>query len=82
MKIYSILPMFSCNTDAINDSTLNDTTSPIEAAKGVAKLSGFKLYLCEISITATRTTSEKINVQIELDIIEFKIDQQNFMWLL
>lgn len=31
-------------TDAIVDKTLMETTSPIEAANGVAKLSGFILH--------------------------------------
>jgi hypothetical protein len=34
-----------------------DTTSPMEAANGVAMLSGFTLYLFESKITATRTKS-------------------------
>lgn len=41
----------------MKDNTLNETTSPIDAANGVATLSGFKLNLCAINITATRTKS-------------------------
>lgn len=42
----------------MKDRILNDTTSPIDAANGVAKLSGFILNLCESKITATSTKSE------------------------
>lgn len=41
----------------MKDNTLNDTTSPIDAASGVATLSGFKLNLCATNITATSTKS-------------------------
>lgn len=41
----------------MNDSKLIDTTSPMEAASGVARLSGFRLYFCENRITATSTKS-------------------------
>lgn len=44
--------------DAIADKTLIDTTSPIDAAKGVAKLSGFILHRCENIMTAIITKSE------------------------
>lgn len=36
------LPMFSYNVEAINDNMVRDTTSPMDAANGVAILSGFK----------------------------------------
>lgn len=49
--------MFSYSSDAINDRMLSETTSPMDAASGVAKLSGFILNLCEIRITATSTKS-------------------------
>lgn len=39
------------------DRTLIETTSPKEAAKGVAKLSGFILHLYEIMMTAIITKS-------------------------
>lgn len=41
----------------MNDSMVSDTTSPIEAAKGVARLSGFRLNLKDNNITATNTKS-------------------------
>ena len=41
------------------DKTDIDTTSPTEAAKGVAKLSGFILHRCDAIITAIITKSEK-----------------------
>lgn len=37
---------------------VSDTTSPIDAAKGVAILSGFKLKRWDVKITATSTKSE------------------------
>lgn len=41
-SVFSLfIPKFSKSSDAINDKTLNETTSPIDAANGVAKLSGF-----------------------------------------
>lgn len=41
-EIFLYLPNFENKSDAMNDNMLSDTTSPIEAAKGVARLSGFK----------------------------------------
>lgn len=41
----NLLPKYRNNNDAMNDNIDNDTTSPIEAAKGVARLSGFRLNL-------------------------------------
>lgn len=41
----------------MKDSKLIATTSPIEAARGVAKLSGFILYFFDRIITATKTKS-------------------------
>lgn len=41
----------------MNENTLNDTTSPMEAAKGVAKLSGFMWNRWVSNITATKTKS-------------------------
>lgn len=49
----------------MNDNKLIDTTSPIEAANGVARLSGFKRNFWDNSITATNTKS------IEKDMPEF-----------
>ena len=49
-----------CKYDAVIESTVIDTTSPIEAANGVARLSGFILNLCEAIITETRTKSENL----------------------
>lgn len=37
--------MFSYNIVAMNDNIVRDTTSPMDAANGVAMLSGFKLNL-------------------------------------
>lgn len=51
------LPRCSKIVDAMNDKTLNDTTSPIDAANGVAKLSGFMWNRCDSNITATKTKS-------------------------
>lgn len=42
----------------MNESMVSDTTSPIDAANGVAILSGFQLNLLDVSITATSTKSE------------------------
>lgn len=41
----------------MNDKTLNETTSPIDAASGVARLSGFIWNRCDSNITATKTKS-------------------------
>lgn len=41
----------------MKDNKLMATTSPIEAARGVAKLSGFILYFFDKIITATKTKS-------------------------
>lgn len=41
----------------MKDRTLNETTSPIDAANGVAKLSGFIWIRCDSNITATKTKS-------------------------
>lgn len=48
----------------MKDKTLNDTTSPIDAANGVARLSGFIWNRCDNSITATRTKSIRNNQRI------------------
>lgn len=53
-------PRYSNRSDAIKDRTLSDTTSPIEAANGVAKLSGFIRNLRDNNITATKTKSVKV----------------------
>jgi hypothetical protein len=50
--------MISNNNDDINAKSDSATTSPMEAAKGVAKLSGFNFILWVINITATNTKSE------------------------
>lgn len=47
----------SNRVDAMKDRTLNETTSPIDAASGVAKLSGFIWIRCDSNITATKTKS-------------------------
>lgn len=44
-----------------------DTTSPMDAASGVAMLSGFTLYLLDSKITATSTKS-KNNFDVSLTI--------------
>lgn len=44
----------------MNDNMVSDTTSPIDAANGVAILSGFQLHLWDVSITATSTKSEVV----------------------
>lgn len=41
----------------MKESKLMETTSPIEAANGVARLSGFILNLLDSKITATNTKS-------------------------
>lgn len=51
------LPIFSNKVDAIKDNTVNETTSPIDAANGVAQLSGLRRIRCERNITATKTKS-------------------------
>lgn len=57
-KIHGMEPVIlSNNADAIVDSMLIDTTSPKEAAKGVAKLSGFILHRYEIMMTTIITKS-------------------------
>jgi hypothetical protein len=64
-KIYSLrgsqtsknLPKLANKIEVIKLSIEIDTTSPMEAAKGVAKLSGFTLYLFDRRITATSTKS-------------------------
>lgn len=56
-QVHDTLPICSKSSDAIKDKILSDTTSPIDAASGVAKLSGFILNLCESKITATSTKS-------------------------
>lgn len=48
------------NSEAMNERMLMDTTSPIDAAKGVAKLSGFILNRWDIMITAIMTKSIKV----------------------
>lgn len=57
-KILLYLPKLSYNNEAIKDNMVRETTSPIDAANGVAILSGFQLNLWDINITATRTKSE------------------------
>lgn len=51
------LPICSKSRVAIAASNDIETTSPIDAAKGVARLSGFIVVLLEIKITATSTKS-------------------------
>lgn len=41
----------------MKESKLMDTTSPIDAASGVARLSGFIFNLLDSKITATNTKS-------------------------
>lgn len=67
-RLRKVLPILSYNVDAINDNMVRDTTSPMLAANGVAKLSGFKFILWDISITATSTKSESLirNLSSEL----------------
>lgn len=43
----------------MKESMLIETTSPIDAANGVAKLSGFKRNFSDNNITATNTKSVK-----------------------
>lgn len=43
--------------EVMNESMVIDTTSPIEAANGVARLSGFNFSFMVSSITATSTKS-------------------------
>lgn len=54
----SNLPKLANKTDVMKLSIEIETTSPIEAASGVAKLSGLTLYLFESRITATSTKSD------------------------
>lgn len=60
----------------MNDKTLNETTSPIEAANGVAKLSGFKRNRCDNNITATNTKSvfkyERENKELQIIVNRFQ----------
>lgn len=51
--------MWSNSIEAIKESMLIETTSPIDAANGVAKLSGFKWNFSDNNITATNTKSAK-----------------------
>lgn len=57
MRALLDIPKCSKSNEAIEDRILRDTTSPIDAANGVAKLSGFILNLCDSRITATSTKS-------------------------
>lgn len=50
-------PRFVNSIVVMKLSMVIETTSPIEAARGVARLSGFTLYLLESRITATSTKS-------------------------
>lgn len=68
IKIYSNVEIKSSNgnspklankIDVMKLSIEIDTTSPIEAASGVAMLSGFTLYLFDRRITATSTKSNR-----------------------
>lgn len=52
------LHKFANRIDVINESIAIDTTSPMEAASGVAKLSGFILKRFDNKITATKTKSK------------------------
>lgn len=45
-----------------------ETTSPMDAAKGVAKLSGFMLYFLESRITATNTKSNTKHDEVAVNI--------------
>lgn len=68
------------NSEAMNERMLMDTTSPIDAAKGVAKLSGFILNRWDIMITAIMTKS--IKVKSILSIIWTSIYQCTLLHLL
>lgn len=73
-------PKALCKYDAVIESTVIDTTSPIEAANGVARLSGFILNLCETIITETRTKS--VNMQkFYINSIDFKKITYKFTYL-
>lgn len=50
--------MFLNSTDVMKLSIAMETTSPMEAANGVAMLSGFTLNLFDNKITATSTKSD------------------------
>lgn len=52
-------PKLANKIDVIKLSIAIDTTSPIDAARGVAILSGLTLYLLDSKITATKTKSKK-----------------------
>ena len=52
----SLRDRYSC--EAIADRTLMETTSPIDAASGVARLSGFIFKRCAPMITAIMAKSE------------------------
>lgn len=54
-------PKLANKIDVMKLSIAIETTSPIDAARGVAILSGFTLYLFDSRITAIKTKSEKIN---------------------
>lgn len=60
------------------DNTLIETTSPIDAANGVAKLSGFILQRCENIITAIITKSKKEITILEKTILFLKKKEFNF----
>lgn len=47
----------------MNESIAIDTTSPMEAASGVAKLSGFILKRFDNKITATKTKSVMFEIK-------------------
>lgn len=52
------LPKLANNIEVMKLSIEIDTMSPMEAARGVAMLSGFTLYLFDNRITATSTKSD------------------------
>lgn len=62
--------MWSKSSEAINDNKLIDTTSPMEAAKGVAKLSGFNRYFWDNNITATNTKSNTKQDDVAVNIAD------------
>lgn len=53
------LPRILYSSLAQLDSTNRETTSPILAANGVAKLSGFNLILCDKNMTDIKIKSGK-----------------------
>lgn len=61
-------PKLANKIDVIKLSIEIDTTSPMDAASGVAMLSGLTLYLFDRRITATSTKSERI---IKVFVIKF-----------